>query len=439
MYIRDITTKEKAEMNVETLVTHKIPSLNWEAFQEKIELLNKRADKLGLPPITVNTLGTEKVCPWDSLIPKTYYVISVEGSTPHYNGWRFLATLQHTPGGNIVRGIPGFPVPENYRNADANCDHCKLARNRKDTYLLQYDPELLKLNEPGTTLANHFKFMPNPQKSDIIQVGKQCLKDFIPSATVEKLLAQATVVLDFNDLIFSAKDEDEFTQGSGVWGVDALTFLAYTAEAITRFGWVSKTASIQKQLESTSSMAENQINLHMVGKAARTRYGAIDEDANWKPSNQSMKTAKNALAWCRDVLAVKEPKTDYEHNLVVACAIDVAQPRSLGLIASLISTYTRANAPEGSNDKGFWGSVGDKLAGTTLTVESVKAIAMGFDMTKHLHRLRNPEGKLIIWWASAKPWEAGCTYKVVEGRVQRQELYSGESQTVVTRLRGTKI
>ena len=53
--------------------------------------------------------------------------------------WRFVATLEHGPDGNLIHNYIGkgrdLTIPAKYRNSESYCDHCNTVRRRNDTFI----------------------------------------------------------------------------------------------------------------------------------------------------------------------------------------------------------------------------------------------------------------------------------------------------------------
>ena len=132
-----------------------IPEENLESLQKKVKQINNKSLKLVGTPITLtkveeNFIQNEITKEWNKVI-----VVEINGEAPHYNGWEFVATLNHNyETGNIIKSA-GQEVPIEYRTTPIKCDHCGINRFRKDTYVVK------------NTETNEYK-----------QVGSSCLKDF---------------------------------------------------------------------------------------------------------------------------------------------------------------------------------------------------------------------------------------------------------------------
>lgn len=110
----------------------------------------------------------------DKVSVRRFVLVEAEG-TSIVNGWKFVATLNHTEEGNIIRAACDIEIPERFYTCSPCCEHCNSNRPRKETYIV--------LNEK----TGEFK-----------QVGKSCLKDFTNGMSIEGVSAYMSF---FNDLI----------------------------------------------------------------------------------------------------------------------------------------------------------------------------------------------------------------------------------------------
>ena len=140
-----------------------------EFIQHKIEVFNNKALKLGLQPIvfTINKVY-QKLIDYAVIdrdgrelrrIPLMVDFADVvyDGEPPRLKDWEFVAVLEHTDEGTVIKRALGGPeIPDEYRNIDKKCDHCGLSRVRLSTFVVR------------NTKTGEFK-----------QVGSSCVKDFV--------------------------------------------------------------------------------------------------------------------------------------------------------------------------------------------------------------------------------------------------------------------
>ena len=148
---------------------------------------------------------------------RTVCTVTVNMLTIGMDGWSFLAQLDHELGAGhtVIRAAPqgeGVDLSA-FRSRDEACDHCKLARKRKETYVLRH--------EDGR----------------MVQVGSSCMEDFL-GHDVLKLLGAFNIWEMARELLQDGLSEGEGGGGSGV--MDLETYLSWVAKSIREDGWTSK-------------------------------------------------------------------------------------------------------------------------------------------------------------------------------------------------------
>jgi hypothetical protein len=393
---------------------------------EKLEKLNRKAEKLGVPGVTLTWTG-EKLVEYKNAEGETtgeadrYLLLTVEGVAPAVGGWTFVATLNHAEeAGTVIRSIPGFEgkIPSQFRTASRFvCEHCNKIRNRRDTYLLQ--------NEAG-----EFK-----------QVGANCLGDFLGGRDPHAIAAWAHLEYVVNETCGSA--------GGGL-GADRRVYLStwfgHVAAVIrVETRWTSRAASKayseasggEKVLRASADIASQ--TLFAQGQKERAAV------AQWQPQAEDFAFGEAALAWAKETFHSKaaDERSDFEHNLVVATSSEALTVKNLGIAAAAVGLYRRhldreteraLRAEIGAKSEHI-GAVGErlvfwaKLAGTVRTLD-------GQFGTTYLYKLISREGNLLTWFGSSEIEELkeGGDFVALIGTVKKHDIFREEKQTVVSRV-----
>lgn len=377
--------------------------------------LGKRAARKGLSPVRW-TWG--KAFARKELVPHPEYgwvveyhatvsriPLTIEGDAPHFEGWTFLASLQHLDGENIVRAVPGsiYDVPERFRTRGPVCDHCQLARRRNDTYVLRH--------EDGRT----------------VQVGSTCIGDFLGSADATKIAAAATMLAEARGLAEGG------CSGAGTGGDRTLAeFLPFVAWVVREHGWVSRTAAREQGGRATADWAFG----YLVDEDERRKAGAT-------PSKEDLEEAAAAEAWAEGLSddAVDAASGDYLHNLRAVARTGLVSERTAGIAGSMIVAYQRAVARERERAaraarpklNAHVGTVGER-ATFDVVLDFVTGYETQYGYTTVL-KFRTAEGACIVWKASNTDIDrssVGKRYRV-KGTVTKHDEYKGEKQTMVSR------
>jgi hypothetical protein len=293
--------------------TFNIPEANWAKFLAKIEKLSRRSVKLIGQEITPFVFGYDFLKDSQG---RDYKVIQVllTAEVPRVDGWTFVARLDHSQeAGTLIRMVPnsGVKLPERYRNCQPNCDHCKVRRQRRDTFVL--------CEEATGTFQ---------------QVGSTCLVDFFghdPSkmAAYAELLGYATE---------TGRGFEELTGFGGMYDrryVDLEEYLGHAARSVRQHkGYVSMKAvreAEERGVYLTSTREDAYHSMYPVNGDTESAPRVLDEDRA---------VAAAALEFIR-VECQKPNLSDYMHNVSVIAHSEMIESRHCGIAASIIFCYLR--------------------------------------------------------------------------------------------------
>src|SRR3990167_5446295 len=319
--------------------TYQIPEENYSRVAGLVDKLNRRADKLGQPVISLTVIRKYVEAVGDGGIKKLE--IKINGETPGVSGWQFVGALQHEQAGNILRALE--ELPEGYRTASPeNCDHCGYIRNRANTYVLRSE--------------NEYK-----------QVGSTCLKDFTGYADIHEVASYAESFLTTVEQIAECEDElAGFGHSSRV--VSTLVFLAYAIRAIEKYGWCSRGKAAESGREATADAA---------GKMMSDRAELTEAD----------RVAAQAVI---DYISQNgHGKTDYEWNLRLLAEQEFISPNQFGFVASMPNWVASEKAKSIISNGQHIGAVGEKIT-VKVIVNEHKPIASDYGVT-HLYKMSDED------------------------------------------------
>lgn len=390
---------------------YRIPTCRFAELEAKVVRLARRAAKMGVPAPSLTKVGTDRRPILNEAGTKIIgylelSLVTVSGEAPKFAGWTFLARLERLPGAaaNIIhRIVDSQDLPAELRTSKPKCDHCKLARTRKDTFVVGH--------EDGR----------------VLQVGSSCLADFLGHASPESLAAQCSYLIELRN----ALDEDEsWGAGCGVPDAFALSeYLSWVSVAIrTCGGWLSRSAAYERgQTEqSTASVAWTLMTMC----DAERREQKIE-----LPSFEDAERGRLATEWGQKV----EPTSDYLHNLRTIALSAMVSLRSAGLAASLLPAYDRELGHEAERKaraarpvcNEYFGTVGERLRGLQLEVVLCRDIASDFG-EKYLIGFEDAEGRSFKWWSTSGRLDVGTKYTVT-GTVKKHDEYKGRKATTLSR------
>lgn len=387
---------------MDKLPVFKIPARNLDWLAVKLEKMNKRAVKLGAELI-VSHIGAYTPATFTlegRLLSAATYDISVSGLTPKLAGWRFVGSVEHTEFGNVLRGLPGETMPEEYRHAEKFCDHCKTKRDRKDTYLVRSDEGQVK------------------------QIGRTCVRDFTGGASPEYFAKLAEWMRDIERLCDPDAEAEDYRTGRREPGVEVNEFFQFCAQEILTRGY---SKGMGRAMFSDIIQAT-------FDKDARLREVVVTPSA--------YELAEKAITWALNVMPLESAfSRNMETLLKKSLDQRVVAMRDSGILAYAIEAYrldvinpkVRAVAPPQAVSE-FKGEIGARITWEKLTV--MKSIYLR-DFEYYIILFKDSRGNVFKWSTSQGLLE-GSDYEVT-GRIKAFDEYKGVKQTVLTRCKVEEI
>ena len=338
--------------------------------------------------------------------------LTILGETPRYAGWTFLAALEHLDGENITRTVPGETLPPAYRTRGPQCDHCKLARRRNDTYVLRHDD------------------------ARVIQVGSTCIADFLGSDDAGKIAALASMLAAARGLAEGGCEDDGMGGGGDSGDRTLAEYFPLVAWAVRAVGWVSRTAAREAGREG-SATADLTWPIMMDPTGRRMREAKVEI------TDEDKATAAAAEQWAENLsdAEVDRETGDYLHNIRALARTGLVKDRTAGIAASIITAYQRAVARERERARraalpqvdAHVGTVG-KRETFAVTLDFVTGYETAYGYTT-VCKFRTAEGACVVWKATSTDLARGDVGKVyaLTGTVKKHDEYKGAKQTIVTR------
>lgn len=383
-----------------------------DAILEKLAKLTKKAEKLGVPPLTLAVSapyvvkervrvhdpvadafaaieGENSPCATEE-VNSVKVDLTLTGEPPKLNGWKLAARLDWIEGEAVVMKVPSVELKKDWSTSKKLCEHCNTVRNRAETFVV--------LSDSGEEK----------------EVGSDCLKDFLGH--------NAAAIFSFwTDMIGEVE-----SWGGGAESKYLVTpeYLSWVALAIRTGGWVSGTVAYASNglKTSSASVAMNMMHDKKLKKEDR-------------PTEADGKVAEAALEWARTELTAKEPKSDYEKNLTLVVKNDYLSPKHVGIAASVIPAFKRAlglaeeKKLEAASE--YVGEVKKREVFKGLTVVFVKEFESDYGVT-YLIKMKDEKGNVLVWWTGS--WYPEVGYKVdLKATVKAHEMYGSVKQTVITR------
>ena len=353
--------------------------------------LNKRAAKLGLSDLI-----------WDFSKPYVFHngkmVIDVSLSGPldvSYQDWEFVATLQHlSTGENIIRGILDYEIPDKYREAGSDCEHCKVNRYRIDTYLVRHR---------GT--------------GKYVQVGSSCMKDFLGGNVPDNLLKRAIWSSDISFYCHNAMPTGGFDPNPEGTSFFIEKFLEQTAACISVYGWLSKTKAYEQGTKSTVSYVEEAI---------------LHGDVRAQVSEKDRNKAQHAIEWAENLTDDQVDGSDYLYNIRAIVRSGIVVHRTMGFAASIIPAYERDFASKKVKVESNFVSCIKSREDFTLKLINKFSFPTNYGVT-HKYIFKDDLGNVITWNASKDQYFIVGAKYIIKATVKAHTEYKGIKQTEISR------
>lgn len=337
-----------------------------------------------------------------------YVLVEAEG-TAIINDWKFIASVEHTEKGNIIKSCCEVEVPVKYYTSKSICEHCNSKRYRKDTYIVQ-----------------------NIETGEFKQVGKSCLKDFTCGMSAESI---ANYISLFDELI-----QGEIIEGSGYNGtryIDVKESLQYIAETIRHFGYV-KSDDIRPTKQRAREYYEvehGMLNGYYDKERAKELRAEIKSVSFNYDSEYAKKLTENVLKWIEE----QEESNNYIHNLKTVCNLEYVSFDKFGLLASMFPTYDRqmirekqkAEEKAQEQQSKYVGNIGDRITVQIADFKVVTSWETNFGLTK-IFKIIDTDGNIYTWKTSGGIADGTET---IVGTVKAHNEYRDIKQTELTRVR----
>ncbi len=378
-----------------------------------IDRLNRRAVKLGVPPI-VYEVGMSRV----ELIKDTasgeefaaeVCTVTFTLNIPQLADWEFVCTIQHLDGVNLLMTVPGKESVDliSFRTCAPGCSHCNLYRNRSDTYVVR-----------------------NVTTGELKQVGKNCLADFTGyGKSPEDAAAYAEWLTSLSSFFSDVSSGDGDFDSEGYcgekregFGLDR--FLSYVTACSRLHGFRSG-----KQAQETQCNSTKQDALYHMEPPQGARLGKLIN-----PTEEDCQFAKQAREWAAGL----NPISDFDHNLKAIANLDGCLYRNAGIAAYIVQAYRKYLGEEAKRKSlpvsKHFGAEKERLRGIKLIYLGNASFDSQFGIT-FIHRFRTMEGSDAIWkTGDCGSFTEGETYSV-DATVKSHGNYKGRDQTVINRVK----
>ena len=381
---------------------------NMERLQKKVTRIQNKCRKYGCD-FHFAEVGEEfrpyKDAETGKVTYRRFVVVEAEGIAK-VNGWRFIASVENTDHGNIINKAVDVEVPERYYTSLPVCEHCKVSRPRRETYIVR-----------------------NDETGDFKQVGRNCLCDYTHGMSAEGVASYMSL---FEDII-----KCESYEGCGHFETYIRTqeVLQYAAETIRHFGYVPSDdrRPTKDRTREYYGLDHGWFTLSYPDyvRSLKDEMSSCGFDSE---SKEAVGEVSKALEW----LSVQEESSNYIHNLKTACSLDYCKEHHFGLLVSLFPAYNkdleraarRKAEAEVAKVSDYVGNVGDRLSINVSSATCLTSWETDFG-TCRLYKFTDENGNIFVWKTSN--WIDTDNVKSVKGTVKEHKIFRDSKQTELTR------
>lgn len=368
---------------------------------EKVESLNRRAEKRGLAPafsitvereFSVRTKGTYEY--------EDFVEFHIDGVYPAISGYTFAAVVDHASGGLIFRN-PLFTEDVDLTPfADRKiCDHCGTKRQRSKTILL------------------------SDAAGKIIQVGTTCIIDF---------LGKEAGALEFfaeNSGILGDSDDDGHYASSPHY--DTVEICSIAVKMLSDFGFVKSNTP-----GSTAAKIMDFVDDH---------YRSFPRDYDFTVTAEHTEQALKAIEFIKN----SERRGEYQENVFRVMSSSRVEKKVFSFIAAgirgALADIRKAFESEKTEEKVVvekteekstveFPAIGTVIANEEVTIEKIFTFE-GMYGAQHIFIMKSSAGIPFVWKTSAFPdVERGGTYTIKKAKVKAHDDYKGKSQCRLERV-----
>lgn len=374
-----------------------------EAAYALVEKLNKKAEKLGCPPVVMTETGSLTVNAEGEFGVDRKVEIELTCATVGL-GYTFVAAIdhRHDPDGNRVNILngPGLEggLPDVYRTSAPACDYCKTNRNRKMTYLV--------LDLDGK----------------VMEVGSDCVKDALGVDPMQLMWPFGFV----DDVMGTLGDDDSYGGGHAQIEYDYNSILRIAAKVTKRLGFLGTAKAREEGGKPTVEHVKD-----LITPGSKLNIALADP---MEYTADEVALADATAAWLKEMV----PHSDFEAKLVSLAQLQYVYLKDFGVLASAPSAYLRQEARKAEKaalaGSQFVGKVGDKITAPHAKVTFVHYISGNYGMTTLLKFATEDGNVLTTFYSGNEDFKLGQVVNLT-GMVKKQETYQGVQQTVLTRIR----
>lgn len=387
-----------------------IPDFRFSSLEEKVKKINRKANKLGLAPITLSISDekTTKTFKDPDISPNpitvTFLNVTIEGVIPSIEGWSVVAVIDHIEKDKSIVHVINeeIPFPSEYRTRGSMCDHCGTIRYRKKTIILF-----------------------NRETSEYMQVGSTCMKDFV----ARDVRTELAYLESFMSLLSTAEDDEDVYCGTRVdYSFETRSLFADAINIVETFGFVSSKSETgtSSKIDLQDFYFDQKTNAMMLSKFVLSHEAALEK-------------ADALIEWIK----TNPSESEFFQNLKVLASLEAVSVKYFGYVIGVVPSWRKSI--EESRKKEESGAVNEYLdipLKKRVTLQNVRLVNVmaidGYYGTTFLHTFNDKDGRSIVWFSTSGSLREDFE-KIEErdiiGTIKEFKEYNGTKQTIINRVK----
>ena len=372
--------------------TINIPTEALENFKNRVEKVNKKADKIGSEPIVITSISNpfqQKYHEGNKTFVRNILTVEYQQPDIRIKGYSLVGMISRDPTGTIQINNYNMNNFKDYENPDfTRCDHCNTKHQR-----------------------NHLVVLKDKKQQELV-VGKSCLKDFmgvVPSTYYK-----------FVNEIHELHDDETYPNNGFTPAYPVLDVLSHTFDIASRNGFVKASDDVDN------------VPTYLLVQEAILAGKSVSEDAKEKAE-----TGINIIKEMKE----EEIYNDYMFNIHQILKNKHVMVKK---IAMAVSSYIaikkildKRSNENGSNKSNIHiGEEGNPIS-LTVKVDMIKVVPgyVGGESRMYLMIDKQTGASLKVFTTSKKFQPKEGEEIAIEANVKKHDSYQGSKTTVIKNIK----
>jgi hypothetical protein len=249
-----------------------------------------------------------------------------------------------------------------------------------------------------------------------LEVGKNCLQDFLCSDKISDILWVAQFTQSISDICSEGRELNG--KSNPVYSLEVV--LGCALNVIKEHGYVSRAKAEENMIASTAGET-----MYLM---SGDRYHNI---APYYPTVEEREEAKLVIEFIKTI----NTDSDYNFNLQKIASSEFVTGQFVGYAVSMIPTYNRMmdkiKAKSFTTPSAHVGTVGQKKFTTTVSFASVYSFEGYYGMT-HFYKFVDASGNILIWkTGNSESFSSEVKYALT-ANIKSHDNYKDIAQTNIT-------